>query len=66
MVYRPRIYLPDPIERKHLNQMRDVVKESRDLLKQPVPDTFLGRTTQEPFPVAEDAENPLSEDAEKK
>lgn len=31
-------------------QIREVIKESRELLKQPSPDTFLGRKTQEPFP----------------
>jgi hypothetical protein len=30
--------------------MRDIVARSREILKQAVPDTFLGRKTFEPFP----------------
>jgi len=43
----------------HLEQMRDVIEQSRKLLaKNPVPDTFAGRKTQEPFP-QESAKTPL-------
>ena len=39
-------------------QTRQTVEATLDLLKQlPVPDTFLGRKTQEPFP-KEDKSNP--------
>jgi hypothetical protein len=48
--YRPTIFLPTPIEKEHVDQMRDVVKEARKVLEQPVPDTFLSRKTHEPFP----------------
>ncbi len=30
--------------------MRELVRQWSDLLRQPMPDTFLGRKTQEPFP----------------
>lgn len=37
-----------------LQQMKDVVAQSRELLqKQPMPTTFAGRKTQEPFPCEE-------------
>ena len=39
----------------HLQQMRDVIKKSRELLaSSPVPSTFAGRKTQEPFRSADD------------
>ena len=39
----------------HLQQMRDVIKKSRELLaSNPVPSTFAGRKTQEPFPPADE------------
>ncbi len=41
---------------KQLEQMRGVINESRELLrKNPPPDAFAGRKTQEPFPM-EDGE----------
>ena len=33
-----------------LGQMRESIALSREILREPVPDTFLGRKTQEPFP----------------
>jgi hypothetical protein len=33
-----------------MKQVRELTKESREALKKPSPDTFLGRKTQEPFP----------------
>lgn len=42
-------------EMMHLEQMRTVIKRSRELLaSNPVPDTFVGRQTKEPFPQEED------------
>ena len=32
-----------------IEQARDTIKESKDLLSKPAPDTFLGRQTHEPF-----------------
>jgi hypothetical protein len=32
--------------------MREMLARSFEILRQPVPDTFLGRKTYEPFPVA--------------
>lgn len=45
-----RVYRPTPIETEQNDQMRKVVEEARALLEQPVPDTFLGRETYQPFP----------------
>jgi hypothetical protein len=33
--------------------MREMVQKSRDILRGPAPDLFLGRKTQEPFPSEE-------------
>ncbi len=33
-----------------IEQLREIIARSRELLKEPPPDTFLGRKTQEPFP----------------
>jgi hypothetical protein len=33
-----------------IEQTRDAIKEAKELLSKPVPDTFLGRQTYEPFP----------------
>ncbi|WP_298256906.1 hypothetical protein [Bradyrhizobium sp.] len=39
----------------HLDQVRNVIKRSRELLANtPLPDTFAGRKTGEPFPSGED------------
>ena len=34
-------------------RMRDTLARSRELLREPAPNTFLGRSTHEPFPKAE-------------
>jgi hypothetical protein len=52
-VYRVSNTLRD-IASEHLRQMRDEIARSRELLKGPLPDTFLGRKTQEPFPKEEE------------
>ncbi len=44
-----RIYRPLPVEQDQTEYMRRIVRECRELLKQPLPDTFLGRKTMEPF-----------------
>lgn len=44
------IHRPTPIDHEQAEQMREVVEKSRELLKEPPPDTFLGRKTQEPPP----------------
>lgn len=33
--------------------MRELVAQARQMLQQPLPDTFAGRKTQEPFPLAD-------------
>ena len=35
------------------DQLLKLIRRTRDVLEQPVPDTFLGRKTQEPFPEQE-------------
>ena len=55
-MYRPTIYLPTLGEKRHIEQVREVLEESRKLLEQPVPDTFLGRKTREPCPPKKNAE----------
>ncbi|GGI34303.1 hypothetical protein [Bradyrhizobium guangdongense] len=37
-------------------QMREQIAKALELLKAPVPDTFLGRKTQKPFPSADGEE----------
>jgi hypothetical protein len=36
-----------------LEQTRDTIKEAKELLSKPTPDTFLGRQTHETFPKEE-------------
>lgn len=50
-----RIFRPLPIDRAQAEYMRRIVRECRELLQQPPPDTFLGRKTHEPFQVDGDA-----------
>jgi hypothetical protein len=44
------IYRPTKTDADHLEKIRKVMTVCCDALKQPLPDTFLGRKTQEPFP----------------
>jgi hypothetical protein len=46
MMLHGRIYRFD----KQLEQIREVIEAACAVLRQPMPDTFLGRKTQEPFP----------------
>ena len=59
MAYNPfRIYrIPNTLkdkEAEHLRQTRDAVARCIDILKAPLPDTFAGRKSQEPFPKEEE------------
>ncbi|MGX9431853.1 MULTISPECIES: hypothetical protein [Bradyrhizobium] len=36
--------------RQTIEQTRELLRQSLELLRQPMPDTFLGHKTQEPFP----------------
>ncbi|MBH5400889.1 hypothetical protein HZZ13_24370 [Bradyrhizobium sp. CNPSo 4010] len=49
------VFWPLPVEHEQAEYMRQIVRECRELLKQPLPDTFLGRKTHEPFPPESDA-----------
>lgn len=51
-----RVHRPTAIEHEQNDQMLKVAEKARTLLKQPMPDTFLGRETYKPFP----KENPES------
>ena len=39
---------------ERIQTLRDIIGRSLGLLKSSTPDTFLGRKTQEPFPLAND------------
>ena len=40
-----------------LADTRELVRQASQLLRDPLPDTFLGRKTQEPFPSGEGGKN---------
>jgi hypothetical protein len=51
MLVRRGICRPSQQEIDEIKRLREIVNEARDILTRfPVPDTFLGRKTQEPFP----------------
>ncbi|MCA1511609.1 hypothetical protein [Bradyrhizobium sp. NBAIM01] len=50
-----QVYRPLPVDHEQAEHMRRIVRECRELLKQPPPDTFLGRRTHEPFQREADA-----------
>lgn len=51
MLVRRGIYRPSKDDTDELKRLREIVRETREILTRfPVPDTFLGRRTQEPFP----------------
>ncbi|WP_407180258.1 hypothetical protein [Bradyrhizobium sp. STM 3562] len=43
---------------RQTERTREITKQAVELLRQPVPDTFLGRKTQEPFPREEQGPMP--------
>ena len=43
-----------------LSRLRELIAESREILREPPPDTFLGRKTQEPFRNENDLPDHLS------
>jgi hypothetical protein len=50
LFYRPSNNKKGP-NAKHIEQMREAMAQSREILNSnPMPDTFSGRKTQEPFP----------------
>lgn len=44
-------------DEKHVEQVRKTIREARTALELPLPDTFLGRQTQEPFPSEHDVQD---------
>lgn len=45
------------LETQHLALVQEAIARSLEVLKSPLPDTFAGRKTQEPFPRDNDEEN---------
>ena len=45
-----RIFHPTKADADNVQSVRIVIKQSRELLEQARPDSFLGRKTQAPFP----------------
>jgi hypothetical protein len=43
-------HYPLSSDKKHVEQVRQTIRESRRVLELPEPDTFLGRQTHKPFP----------------
>ena len=48
-----RIYRPTQTDAEHAKQIREIIQQFREVLKQPPPETFLGRKTHDPFPKEE-------------
>ncbi|MBR0959843.1 hypothetical protein [Bradyrhizobium japonicum] len=48
-----RVYRPLPADHEQAEYMLRIARECRELLKQPPPDTFLGRKTQDVPPKEE-------------
>ncbi|MBO4226659.1 hypothetical protein [Bradyrhizobium neotropicale] len=51
----PSLLPREPYFCKMIEHTRELLQKSFELLQQPMPDTFLGRKTQEPFPWQDDA-----------
>ena len=47
-------HFPLQSDEKHVEQVRQAIRESLEVLTLPLPDTFLGRRTHEPFPSEND------------
>jgi len=50
MTSRLLVYRASSTNFDQATELRRLVQEAREVLKQPLPDTFLGRKTFEPFP----------------
>jgi hypothetical protein len=50
MKSRPPVFRASSTDFDQATELRRLVQEAREVLKQPLPDTFLGRKTFEPFP----------------
>ena len=53
MPVRP-VYRPTRTDADDAEQIREIIKASFEILRQPGPDAFLGRKTPEPFPNEDD------------
>ncbi|MCA1385889.1 MULTISPECIES: hypothetical protein [Bradyrhizobium] len=49
-----QIHHPLQSDEKHVEEVRKTIREARAALELPLPDTFLGRQTHEPFPSEND------------
>ena len=47
---KPHFHYPLPSDTAHVERVRDALRACVDVLRQPAPDTFLGRQTFAPFP----------------
>ena len=56
-IFRPSELPFEKEQNKHVRRV--IIDRARELLKQPPPDTFVGRKTQEPFPIAPKSVQPL-------
>lgn len=54
MIERPRINRSSSIVADEIAQLKLLLEQARELLKLPLPDTFLGRRTGVPFPMQDD------------
>lgn len=53
-----QIQYPLQSDEKHVQQVRDAIREARKVLELPLPDTFLGRRTHEPLPPGQGDDTP--------
>ncbi|MBR0839118.1 hypothetical protein JQ607_02830 [Bradyrhizobium liaoningense] len=51
------IHHPLQCDAAHVQMARDTINEALEVLRQPAPDTFLGRETYKPFPKEEATNN---------
>ncbi|MGX4801899.1 hypothetical protein [Bradyrhizobium guangdongense] len=56
------IHHPLRIDAAHIEMAREAIRAALEVLRQPQPDTFLGRETHEPFP-RENAQSNTGDDA---
>jgi hypothetical protein len=49
-----RVYRPSEHEPEIIDALHEILQDARKVLELAMPDTFLGRKTQEPFPKEDD------------
>ena len=48
------VHRPPPYDSNEVERTRDIIRDSKELLREPRPDTFAGRKTREPPPSEDD------------